>query len=435
MRSRARTALLLALLISASGRTLAAQESAEKTRPSASFWQAAAGFATINWITWAYNSYVQRWPWAKVGTVSWGGNLRNGFVWDNDNLVDNQLAHPFHGSLYHSSARASGFGFWGSVPIVAAGSASWELFGENITASLNDLINTTLGGVAIGEVTYRLSSLLSSKRTGGANGIGRELGAFALSPVGRTQSLFRSRQPVDGVVQLPDAMSSVSFGRRADHPFFQLAVRYGTPFSVEAVRPYDAFEFRLQVSPLPGGGAVREVAISGLLARAPLGPPARTVLGLFQHYDYENLSSFKLSEQSLSGALLYQQGVGIRNRIELGAHLEGVLLGAISSDEGFVWRRDYDLGPGAGARVNATFVRDGHEWFRLESRVIWIHSVHGSDGEHVATLLRAGAAVPLLGPLGVGGDLALATRHSTYLNFPSVTRRVPEMRAYVTWSP
>jgi|tagenome__1003787_1003787.scaffolds.fasta_scaffold20942338_2 hypothetical protein len=430
MRPRARSVLLLAVLISACWRTLAAQDSGKNARPNASFWQAAAGIATINSITWAYNRYVQRWPWAKVGTQSWGRNLRNGLVWDNDNLLDDQLAHPFHGSLYHSSARASGFGFWGSVPIVAAGSASWELFGENITASLNDLINTSLGGVAIGEVTYRLSSLLSSKRSGG---VGREVGAFALSPVGRTQSLFRSSQPVDGMVQLPDAMSSVSFGRRADHPFFQLAVRYGTAFSMEALRPYDAFEFRLQVSPLPGSGAVREVAISGLLARTPLGG-TRTVLGLFQHYDYENLSSFKLSEQSLSGALLYQQRLGSRNRIELGAHVEGVLLGAISSDRGFFWRRDYDLGPGAGARINAILVRDGHERLRLESRVMWLHSVHGSDGEHVVTLLRAGASVPLLGPLGLGGDLALASRHSTYPGFPSVTRRVPEMRGYVTWS-
>src|SRR3954471_9640119 len=207
MRPRARSVLLLAVLISACWRTLAAQDSGKNARPNASFWQAAAGIATINSITWAYNRYVQRWPWAKVGTQSWGRNLRNGLVWDNDNLLDDQLAHPFHGSLYHSSARASGFGFWGSVPIVAAGSASWELFGENITASLNDLINTTLGGVAIGEVTYRLSSLLSSKRTGGANGIGRELGAFVLSPVGRAQSLFRSSQAVDAMVPPADAIS------------------------------------------------------------------------------------------------------------------------------------------------------------------------------------------------------------------------------------
>jgi hypothetical protein len=101
-----------------------AQEPVERLqRPGPSFWRAAAGVATINWLTWAYNWYVQRWPWAKVGTLSWGRNIRNGFVWDNDCLLDNQLAHPYHGSLYYSSARASGYGFWTSFPFVVAGSA------------------------------------------------------------------------------------------------------------------------------------------------------------------------------------------------------------------------------------------------------------------------------------------------------------------------
>ena len=60
------------------------------------------------------------------GTAAWGHNLRTGFVWDNDLFLDNNLAHPYHGSFYHSSARASGFGFFGSLPFVAMGSATWE---------------------------------------------------------------------------------------------------------------------------------------------------------------------------------------------------------------------------------------------------------------------------------------------------------------------
>jgi hypothetical protein len=436
VRFHPRSAWLVVLCCGSLSVAAGAQESAPSSQRGSRFWRATAGVATVNFFTWAYNWYVQRWHWAKVGTVSWGRNLRDGFVWDNDCFLDNQLAHPYHGSLYHSSARASGYGFWGSVPFAAAGSATWELFGENITASLNDLINTTLGGAALGEVTYRLSALLGSKRAAGPNLIGREVGAFALSPLGRAQGLLGSAGKTGSVIQPLDQVTSLAFGRRSDHPFFQLAVRYGSPFDDTAVRPYDAFDFRLQVSPDPGG-SVREVAVSGLLARKRLGGSRsdQTVLGLFQHYDYEDLSTFELGGHSLSGAVLYQRRLGERNRIELGAHLEGVLLGAISSDYGFEWRRDYDLGPGAGARLDAAFVHDGREWLRLESRVVWLHSVHGSDGEHVATLLRAAAALPLVGPLGAGGDVALATRHSSYPDFASVDRRVPEMRAYLTWAP
>jgi hypothetical protein len=112
-----------------------------------------------------------------------------------------------------------------------------------------------------------------------------------------------------------------------------------------------------------------------------------------------------------------------------------VLFGGISADHGFEWHRDYDLGSGAGTRLNAAFTRDGHEWLRVESRLMWLHSLHGSDGNHIATLMRAAAAVPLLGPVGLGGELAVATRHSIYPHDASVTRRVPQMRAYLTWSP
>jgi hypothetical protein len=435
MRFQTRCGLLFVASSLAASPVVRAQDSVPAPPAGASFWRATAGVATVNWVTWAYNWYVQRWPWANVGTQSWAANLRHGFVWDNDCFLDNQLAHPYHGSLYHSSARAAGYRFWGSLPFVAAGSATWELFGENITASLNDLINTTLGGVAIGEVTYRLSSMLGSKHGARPSSVARELGAFALSPMGRTQTLLRLDRP-DDIAPPANRVSSVSFGRRAGHPFFQLGVRYGSPFDAEAARPYDAFEFRLQVSP-DSGGAVREVTITGLLARKQLRESARSgmVLGLFQHYDYEDHSAFELSGQSLSGALLYQRRLGERNRLQLGAHLEAVLLGAISSDQGFWWRRDYDLGPGAGARASAAWARDGLELLRVDARLVWLHSLHGSEGEHVARLLRLVAAVPIAGAFGVGGDVALATRHSRYPGSPSVTQRVPELRAYLSWAP
>jgi hypothetical protein len=439
MRVRCRFAILVAVgCVWGSGAARAQERADPSPRDEPSFWRAAGGVATTNWLTWAYNWYVQRWPWANVGLRSWGQNLRQGFVWDNDCFLDNQLAHPYHGSWYHNSARASGYGFWASFPFVAAGSATWELLGENITASLNDLINTTLGGMAIGEVTYRLSSLLGSGRGPGHNGFGRELGAFALSPISRTQGLLHRRVEQTGelAVARPEEMSRVAVGRRLGHTFVELAVRYGSPFDAGATRPYDAFEFRLQVSP-DGGGLVHHVGISGLLARRNLSqsPHSQLVFGLFQHYDYDDLPNLKFSGQSVSGAVLYRRELGVRNQIHLQAHLEGILLAGISSDHGFYWRRDYDLGPGAGARLGGSFVRDGRDWLRLDTRLFWVHSLHGSQGDHFATVVRVGAAVPLKGSLGMGGDVALTTRHSSYNDFSSVSQRSPQIRAYLTWAP
>ena len=434
-----RFVVLLALCSAAQSAIANAQERADTgDRPAASFWQAAAGIATVNWTTWAYNWYVQRWPWAHVGTQSWGQNLRDGFVWDNDCFLDNHLAHPYHGSFYHSSARGSGYGFWASFPFVAAGSASWELFAEKITPSLNDLINTTFGGMALGEVTYRLSSLLGARGRNGPPGFSREVGAFVLSPVGRMQGLLQGGddRSMGQIASQPEERASLAMGRGSGHPFVELSVRYGTPFNAGPIHPYDAFEFRLQVSPDPSG-AVRHVAISGLLARQTLSQSARShsALGLFQHFEYEDLPRLEFSGHSLSGAVLFQRRLGERNRLTFGAHLEGIILGGISSDHGFEWRRNYDLGPGAGARGSASFVRNRREWLRIEGRALWLHSIHGSDADHTATFVQVGATVPLRGAVGAGGNLALATRHSSYTGFPSVSQRVPQIRAYLTWAP
>lgn len=432
-----RSAAIVSLGLVVGARTVMAQDQAGAIKPNgASFVQATAGVALTNWVTWAYNWYVQRWDWSNVGFRSWGQNLRHGFTWDNDNFLDNQLAHPYHGSFYHSSARASGYGFWSSFPFVAAGSATWELFGENIPASLNDLINTTLGGMAIGEVTFRLSRLLGSNRDLRHNSFSRELGAFALSPVGRTQRLVAARaERPSGSAVLPEDLTLLSLGRRSGHAFLELAVQYGSPFSLGSMQPYEAFEFRVQVSP-EATGVIHRVGITGLLARRSLAQSERNqvVLGLFQHYDYDDLTTMKFSGHSVSTALLYQHRIGARAGTRLGAHLEGLLLGGISTDQNHYWKRDYDLGPGAGARLGASFIHDGIEWLRLDGRVLWLHTIHGSGADHVATFVRFGGTVPLKGPLGLGGDVSITNRYSSYPDLTSVHQRVPHVRAYLTWA-
>jgi hypothetical protein len=396
------------------------------------------GVVVANWVPWAYNRYVQRWPWAKVGTRTWGENLRRGFVWDDNSFLDNQFSHPYHGSFYHNSARASGYGFWGSVPFVAAGSATWELFGENITASINDLITTTLGGVALGEATYRLSTLLGSRRGAAPNGFGREVGAFVLSPLGQTQHLLHSSSgaPVPGRSGHPTDPALLSMGRRSGMTFLELAVRYGSPFDPGAVGPYDVFQFQVQLSP-HSTGIIHQLAISGLLTRKSLVMSDRNqlVFGVFQHYDFDDLPALQTSGHSVSTALLYRGRLGRRTELQLRAHGEGVLLGTITAEHGNYWRRDYDIGPGAGARLGASLVRDGREWLRADGRLLWLHSIHGSGGDHLATFLRAGATVPFVGPLGVGADVSVTTRHSRFPGLPTVNRRVPQLRAYLTWAP
>lgn len=402
-----------------------------------SFWHAAVGVMTLNGLPWAYNWYVQRWSWSNIGTQAWGANLRRGFEWDNDCFLDNHLAHPYHGSLYLNSARSAGYDFWESLPFVAAGTATWELFLENVRPSLNDLINTTLGGMALGEVTYRLSNLLGSRRGPERNSFVRELGAFGLSPITQTQNLLsgRVRDPAATTGLAGGNVGWVAVGRQAGRGFMMLNYQYGNPFDANASRPYDVFEFTLELGTEPTG--VNQVAISGLLARRDLTRSKRTQLtfGLYQHYDYRDLPQLEASGQSLSGALLYQRRIGSGTHLRLGIHAEALLLGAISSDHGHYFRRDYDYGPGAGTRLLASLRQDGRDLLRFEGRLLWLHSVYGAQADHLATSLRIGTAVRLGRLAAVGADVGVAMRHSSYRDLPSTTIRVPQSRVFLMWPP
>jgi hypothetical protein len=156
---------------------------------------------------------------------------------------------------------------------------------------------------------------------------------------------------------------------------------------------------------------------------------------VFQHYDFDDLPALQTSGHSLSTGLLYRHGLNSGTQLRLGFHAEGLLLGTITSEHGNYWRRDYDLGPGAGARLGAALVRNGHEWLRADGRLLWLHSIYGSGGDHVATFLRAGAAVPVLGSLALATDVSVTTRRSTFEDAPAISRRVPTFRAYLTWAP
>ena len=108
---------------------------------------------------------------ARVTPKTWWANMENGWVWDLDDFVVNQIGHPYQGSNYYNAGRANGLSFYESAAMAAFGSATWEFFGETNKASLNDYINTTLGGIAIGEALHRVAWLVRDTHKSGGGPI------------------------------------------------------------------------------------------------------------------------------------------------------------------------------------------------------------------------------------------------------------------------
>ncbi|HEX7670469.1 MAG TPA: DUF3943 domain-containing protein, partial [Polyangiaceae bacterium] len=107
-----------------------------------------------------------------------------------DNLErTNWLLHPMAGATHYGFTRLSGFGVLPSFGAAAVSSALYEVVFEwREIISLNDLIVTPFGGMAVGEFFFHLGNYLNSEQTRprtldevtGVDEFGRRIGAVAL---------------------------------------------------------------------------------------------------------------------------------------------------------------------------------------------------------------------------------------------------------------
>ena len=134
---------------------------------------AAAEVFLFELLPWAVNRYISEADYAYVTADSIKAGFRTGFTYDRDSISTNVFNHPIHGNMYFSSARSNGYGFWESGAVTLLGSFLWECCAESEPPAINDLVNTTLGGMVIGEVTYRLSSMLWAGGDGGSRALAR----------------------------------------------------------------------------------------------------------------------------------------------------------------------------------------------------------------------------------------------------------------------
>jgi Domain of unknown function (DUF3943) len=220
---------------------------------------------------------------AKITPKTWWTNMKRGWEWDLDDFVVNQIGHPYQGNNYFNAGRANGLSFWESSAVTAFGSGTWEYFGETNQASLNDFINTTLGGIALGEMFHRTAWLVRNTHATGRSRMWNEIAAAAIDPITGANRFISG--DASGTGEKPSEMVPSSLGAEASagvlwrgstnpsvepeaRPFFEADVLYGDMLSGRSQTPYDAFAVRLTFG---GGSAVSEAQVRG----RPLGRPLK----------------------------------------------------------------------------------------------------------------------------------------------------------------
>jgi hypothetical protein len=421
--------------------------------------------------------WVRNVDWSETNPRSWSDNIKTGFKYDSDQFKTNQWTHPFNGAAYYNSSRANGVSFWPSAGFTLAGAFEWECCGETQRMSLNDMFATTLGGIALGEVQYRLSSEILNNQSTGMSRFWKEFGSFFVDPVREFNRIVSGDvtkvrdNPVDPMDRRPPGSTTfVATGVRSigegssitnntkTYAMILLNHNYGDVFDATRRKPFDFIDFVAEVNFGEKVG-LGNVQIRGNLASWPLGSSHDHVLAFVQHFDYLNNTAYEFGGQSLGGAL--SSRFRLSNRVNLTTRLDadGILLGGINSEYSKYAQvpnqerlREYDYGPGAGAAASAHLVVSGHPILSALYRFAWIHvtngsvyvsGTQGSDADHYIQAGGLRLVIPVRGSLGIGADAYVFLRNSDFAIIDSATgqqvaqhirQRNPQLRVYLAFN-
>jgi hypothetical protein len=284
-------------------------------------------------------------------------NLTSSWKDDKDPFNVNQLGHPYQGSIYHGFARSAGLSYWESLGYTLAGSAFWEIAGEKVPPSRNDMISTGFGGSFLGEALFRMSNLVL-ERGGSTPGIWRETGAAIISPSAgfnrfamgdRFDAVFASNDPAY-YSRLQFGLSNTISGNpgtadeiKRNDAQLDFVLGYGLPGKpgYSYTRPFDYFVFQSTAS---SANVFENLMTRGLLFGTDYqaGDNYRGIWGLYGSYDYISPQTFRISSTALSlgttGQLWLSESVALQSTI-----MGGLGYAAVGTNNGKT-EEDYHYG-------------------------------------------------------------------------------------------
>lgn len=164
------------------------------------FWRAGTEWLLVQAFPATFNRFITRDPYSYISFKNFFDHQRlSAWKWDDNQFSTNQFDHPYHGQLYFNTFRSNGYNFYQSSLATMLGSYIWETGGETQAPAINDFINTTFGGIILGEMTHRVSRNILARNRKGNNIIGNEIVALLVNPVNSLNRLLDGKwgKPVD----------------------------------------------------------------------------------------------------------------------------------------------------------------------------------------------------------------------------------------------
>src|ERR1041385_1070588 len=411
-------------------------------------WLCATRVGMNNVVTWAFDRYLFDADFARIGPDSWKRNLTTGPEWDTDRFGMNYFLHPYSGAGYFNAARANGYDFYESVPFTFGGSLMWEYFGENTLPAVNDLINTTVTGAFLGEISYRISSDFLDDRTTGSERVFRELFAGIIDPSRAFSRLLQgklSRVTSEEIYQKEPLNMTFSVGARMvnDGTSFwtgsmsevlTLHLDYGNPFEQRSRKIFDYFKLRADLTFGVGRKIIANVIGHGILfGRNIQSGDLEMLIGGFQHYDFWDNRTFELGTIAFGGGMIAKLPVSANSNIYFDANLGVVPLAGNSGRFGpdtsqFI---DYNYGGGLETKFESTLNLGGWVSATFRGYYYWIHTYVGTAGDNLIGIIKPSVALRLLNNISLGFEQLVYYCDRYPRDFPDIHDVRTEQKIFV----
>ncbi len=418
-----------------------------------------------NTVTWVAMEFALPWKdLTRASPSTWITNITKGPTWDDNKFAINWWSHPWGGSHYFNAGRSNGMNFEKSFLMTILGSALWECCGESHRASLSDLVTTTLGGAALGEVFYRVGSQFYNHDPGFLQWRRIFPGLLAPSRTLTRRVLNRPRltpSPEPWFTPSTSGLSIVSglntsirdgWTTQLGQPggFLEFVYSYGDPDELRVgSRPYEHFVAALEFNQFANRRFFTRVQIRGNLWTLEAQRDRwQNLLTFYQGFDYLNIGwieprpgeqqpLLEFGMQSLGLATSWQRETGSDWNVHGGfeAHVgfggvdsEYAFLGELEDTVGQERFREYDftLGSGIGAHVGleSTHLRATGYWRWDRLGVLHGSNIGNFSSDHTVTQLGVMVLSPRLisalfgwgQDLGIGVDYKVHARVSNFDN-------------------
>jgi hypothetical protein len=392
--------------------------------------------------------YIRNVDYAQIDFKSTGYNLNPvHWAWDDDDFGTNQFAHPYHGSLFYNSFRSNGYSFWQSVPAAFAGSYLWETFAEVQAPSINDFINTSFGGIILGEMTHRISNKIVNNRHTGFRRQVNEVIALLINPTNGFNRILDKRwgKAMRNSTEADSSKISGEFdiGQRKFNTGDKIAPRYGwygrmrflygTPYE-NYRKPFSNMSIQMEFGK-DDSSLINSVSVYGSLAGWEMKSTdkMKSYAILSANYNYINNEAFYYSAMSVKLNILTDLGLLRKAKVNTNVGLGVVVLGAVPDEYADVQNRKYNYGSGVSFNIGGGVNLLEKFYYGLNYRAGWLVTLNGNPSHFYLHTVTSEIRYMFIKNLSFCVEPGYYRLNGVYNNRPDINRSYPYIRLSVRY--